>query len=469
MEIDLNNKKVLIIRPDAIGDCISVLPMVNAIKKKWPYAKVYMLVSKYTMPIFQDMPSVDGIILDLLKKGKDFFKYYKFYSQIKKEKFDLVIHSFNVISYSFLTWLARIPIRIGDKKKIGPNIFHNYKAIQKFNDLTHHEVELNMDLLEPLGIKIQDIDIDLHVPDTSEVNKSLMNIFNNDEKKICIHIGTGGGNRPWDIEGYIELAKKIIDGNYGKIVIIGNGLKEQEMSEYILSKTNNNIANLVNKTNIRELIWIINKCSIFIGVDSGPMHIASALRIPIVAIAATNYVKPTRWGPYGTNNVIVRPDALCKKPCFPYKCKDNYCTKSISVDKVFNSFLILLNQKDKNTTYQNMYLWLKSSLNILLILDDTNEKELFYKTVEYLSQDNWCFVLLIVKNKLNFFSLYNLVIQNDINLIHYFGKEHKIFFKILSLLSALRQYLPPKLLINNYRDVKDISELIDNYINILRT
>ena len=487
---NLNPKKILVIRPDAIGDCVILLPLLNVLRNQWPEAKIYLLASSYTAPFFEKHQAVDFIICDYLEKGKAVFKYFKFYRHLRREKFDIVIHSFNVCSYAFLTWLAGIPVRIGDKYKIGPNLFHNYKANQKFKDLTHHMVELNLDLLEPLGIKNYKLTFNLHLPNVKEINPNILQAIKDFDKIICFHLGTGGGNKPWLADNYAKLAQKIVQGNYGKVVLIGSGAKEKAMSEVICRDLKDEIINLVDETSIKDLIWVISKSYLFVGVDSGPMHIASAFEIPVLALAPTNFVKPLQWGPFGTNNLIVRPLESCNKSCFPYKCKDDFCLQALTVDQVFDAFLSLYNQKTKITYNENLISWLKASLNILIVLED--EKEGIEDTVNYLHEGGWSFFVMITNPKFKiklikkglkisicrmkfslfnlktFLKLYDFIVKNDINLIHHFGRANKLLYKFLFLLTALKQYLPPKLLINQNRRFKDESELIQSYIKALK-
>lgn len=469
IDLDLNQKKILIIRPDAVGDCINLLPLINTIKKKWPASVIYLLVSEYTVPLFEKQKSIDYISIDVLKKGKNIFNFYKFYKWLKKEKFYAVFHSFNAVSYSMLSWLSQIPVRVGDKNKIGPNIFHTFKVKQRYDDLTHHEVELNVDLLKPFNVDEIEYSFYLNVPDNSEIKTDLLSLKEDKRTKICIHTGSGGGNKPWSLDGYITLVKRIIKESLEQIVIIGSKSKEIEDAERISNIGKNRITNLTGMTDIKELMWVINNCDVFIGVDSGPMHIASALEKPVVCIQPTNFVKPTRWGPFGTNNIIIRPDDICRMPCFPYKCTCNCCTESISAEKVFDACKTLLSEKNKNTHYENLVRWLKPSLNILLILNDPKKEELFVKTFNTLVRDNWSCIALTQKEGYNFYKLYNVIIDNDINLIHYFSRAPRFLTSILLLLTALKQYLPPKLYIDRGEEFSSASELIKEYIKVLKT
>ena len=490
---DLKPKKILIIRPDAIGDCIFTIPMINSLKKKWPESKIYFLASPYAANFIKKHPVIDFIITDYLDHGRKFSKYYKLYKEIRSYKFDIVIDSFNFFSYALLSFLARIPIRVGDKHKIVPNFLYNYRANQKYHDLTSHQIERNLALLEPLGIQDDVVNLDLPLPNIKEINPEIFKTVNNAGKYVCIHLVTGGGNKPWLLQGYISVINKIIQENICKIILLGLGPEEEKIANEIINNIKINVINLVNKTTIEDLIWVIAKSQLFIGVDSGPMHMASMLKIPILAISTTNFVKHTVWGPYQTNCLVVRPEEQCGKVCyFISKCQDDFCLKAISEERVFENFIKIYNQKNINTHYDNLLVCLKASLNVLLIINNEEEREQIEKVIKYLYDNKYFFHIIITcpkirlelskKNirlyvyKLNFslFSvktfveLFNFIVKNDIGLVHLFGKGSKAFFKLLFLLTALKQYIPPKLYINDKRFI-NFKELIDKYIEVLRS
>ena len=138
-ELDLAKiKKILIIRPDAIGDCVLITPAISAIKQRFPNATITILAQKLTRDLFLNNPKVDEVIVD----KKD----------IAGKNFDLAIHYFNELPYALATRSAGIKYRLGDTSKPLVSWLYNIRVFQNWRDLVKHDVEQNMLLLEPLGI-----------------------------------------------------------------------------------------------------------------------------------------------------------------------------------------------------------------------------------------------------------------------------------------------------------------------------
>jgi heptosyltransferase-2 len=142
-----------------------------------------------------------------------------------------------------------------------------------------------------------------------------------------------GPAKMWGAEKFRMLAEKIVKTGKAKILVFG-GNKEKELGEIIQNKTDG-IINLCGKTTARELMALIKKCNVFITNDTGPMHIASALNVPVIAIfGPTN---PDRTSPLGSS-AIIKKEVKCA-PCKYRICplKNHKCMESISVEEVFEA------------------------------------------------------------------------------------------------------------------------------------
>ncbi|MEE8638179.1 MAG: glycosyltransferase family 9 protein, partial [Candidatus Margulisiibacteriota bacterium] len=131
-------ENILIIRPDAIGDCVLITPAIAALKKRFPKAKITILAQELTKDLFTTNPHVHEIIIDI--------------NDIRSRNFDLAIHYFNEMPYALATLKAGIKYRLGNPSKFPVGWFYNIKASQNWRDILKHDVEQNMLLLKPLGI-----------------------------------------------------------------------------------------------------------------------------------------------------------------------------------------------------------------------------------------------------------------------------------------------------------------------------
>ncbi|MBI5700908.1 glycosyltransferase family 9 protein [Candidatus Saganbacteria bacterium] len=321
-------KKILLIRPEMMGDTILLTPIASAIKSKFPKTKVYILLQHPMEEIIKNNSDFDGFMLK-----QDFIPML---NEVKKEAFDLAINFEDNPrpEYALLMLLAGIPHRIGDKNRLLYGWIYNYGVyINSGNDTKHH-IELYSRLLGSLGITECDfpLRIDLDKSADSKIS-SLLPPKDIDEKFIGIHIGTGGGNRALLPETYAKISDLLQEKLSCKVFLFG-GEREKEMLTTIKNYTKDPHIDLVANLSIQELFSAISKMDVFIGVDSGPMHAAAALKVPVAAIYTANDVKPIRWSPWMDRNIIIRSKNDCKLKCSHRECTKNYCLEVIKPEEL---------------------------------------------------------------------------------------------------------------------------------------
>ena len=175
----------------------------------------------------------------------------------------------------------------------------------------------------------------LHISleETQHANKILKN-YNIPSDSLIIGINPGaayGSAKRWYPERFARVSSALVTRYKAAVIIFGS---QQELGiateiEYLSGVP---VINMAGKTNIRELMALIKQCTVFITNDSGPMHIAAALNIPVVAIFGST--DPEKTGPMGDGNIIIRKGANCS-PCFKRKCPtDLKCMDLITVEDV---------------------------------------------------------------------------------------------------------------------------------------
>ncbi|MDD5456346.1 MAG: glycosyltransferase family 9 protein [Candidatus Margulisbacteria bacterium] len=421
----LELKKILIIRPDELGDVILSLPLAVELKKQFPNVQIYYLCSEYTAQLLEYHPAVNGCIIDPLEKGRTYKGIFKFVKEIKQQNFDAVFHCYNEFAYALAVYLARIKFRVGDSSKLAPRFFHNYRARQDFTNIWNHEVDLNLNLLRALRLNVPQIgDFGMKL-DFSKAENPLIKKAITIKNYIMVHPGLGKGNRFWGIIKYKALIDWLVDKDYG--VIISGGASELQQNKEIAADYPGKVIDLTGKTSLIQLAFLIKGAEIFVSVDTGPMHLAAALGIPVVLISPSKYVKPNRWGPYGVKNKIVYAKRTCPLRCFPYNCIEKYCVDAIQIEQVANA-IEQINREKAVSILEYKKQWLKVSLNILILSDKfINDKILKGFNVYYENDIKGAILKFIVNNDIN------LIIKNKISL----------WDKIICRIASLYIYYPP--------------------------
>ncbi|MBT5955051.1 glycosyltransferase family 9 protein [bacterium] len=344
-------KRILIVRPDAIGDVVLMTPMLQRLKAHYPSAQISVLLQMYTVPLLSEHDDVFQIIEDWKKAGraKGLLGFFEYVKEIRSHDFDCVIFSYIDEYYAKLCFFAGIPCRIGDGNRLSTRVFLSHKINQSFRNLFRHEVEQNFSLLEPLGIQwsmdsckepISKIVPCFKTPSSSDIQTKLIDQgWNGVSPLIIIHPSSGGGNRAWKPELYGKLIDLIHENTDCKIVVTGAGEVEAKIVAIVLKNSKSEVINLVNKTSLHELMDLVQLADCVIGTDTGPTHIAAAYGCRVLSVSPTKFVKAMRWGPWLTNSAIVSKSSRCKKVCFPYKCGLDDCLIAIQPEDVLAELL----------------------------------------------------------------------------------------------------------------------------------
>ncbi|MFT5171090.1 MAG: ADP-heptose:LPS heptosyltransferase [Candidatus Marinamargulisbacteria bacterium] len=463
--------KILIIRPDAIGDVTLMIPLISSIKKSLPDVKIYTLQQAYTVDLLSNHPDVEAVLVDWKKSGKavGVKGYLAYLRYIKSFKFDAVIQPFLEGYYASLMALARIPIRIGDRNKLLLRPLLNRSLAQVFRNLCLHETEQNIELARGLGVPIVpsfDMSLECNFQDESVVEALLKENGWMGERLIGVHPTTGGGNRAWLPGKYAELVDLIQKNTGYKVVLTGAGSGDNQINQQICEQASTNPILISGKTSLSELKIVVKKCDAFIGTDTGPTHIAAALGVSVLSISATKFVKSMRWGPWQTKSRIVGNSHACPYVCNPHTCTRSNCLDAISAEQVLKSLVSLLEDKSPVSLLENKKRWMKASGSLVLYchdprnidekalkfwLDELSETGFKYYMVCRSKRHRQCLLDKQVASEILFVLplwrlidwMYFLSIKDGI-LVHAFSGGLSIMWRFwMRQLSALLMYVPP--------------------------
>ena len=285
-------KKILVIRIDEIGDVLLTTPVLRALRKRFPDAGIDVLIKNDTKELLDDNPNIDKLILceqPWLKKSINLFYYISLIRKLRKEKFDLAIEIHPDARNIFLGFFSARYV-IGHKfRGLG---FLLDKATNS-NPCKEHIIQLNLDVVRLIGADSNDeLDIDYGKKNLQKA-KSLIKIAKG--KIICINPGAGRANKLWLNDKWAKLADALIEKYKAQIIFVGS-YEEQGLIKDIQSymKNKDQSINMAGKTTLLDLAALIKMCKLLIATDSGPLHIARAVKTPLIGLYGT--VDPKIWG-----------------------------------------------------------------------------------------------------------------------------------------------------------------------------
>ncbi len=284
-------KKILVIKLCCLGDILFLTPTLRSLRKAYPDAQITMLVSSWVKELIDCIPFVDDYILydapfrtSLVKKIVETLSTIVV---LRRRHFDLVVVGHRRNFFGFLAFLSGAKTRIG---------FHKTVLLTKtvHFDENRHEVDRYLSMADALGISAAGNETELR-PRTEDLQvvHDLLDTHQTANGDIVVGIFAGGGNNPgtwmpikrWYPECYGQLINVLLQEFHYRVVLLGSE-SEKVLNDEILSyvKQPEQVLNLVGKTTLPRLIALASKCSLFIGGDSGPTHIAAAVGTPTIML-----------------------------------------------------------------------------------------------------------------------------------------------------------------------------------------
>ena len=325
-------KNILIVKPSSLGDVVHTLPLLKDLRMGFPDAHIAWLIKRQYAGILEGNPYLNEIIpwewdgFELIKK-------------LRESRFDLVIDVQGLFRSGFAAFLSGAHERIGFKnaRELSP-LFYTKRVSVPAMDI--HAVDRYRLITDYLGIKQYPPDFTIIIDEQEKVCVERL-LFESGVKDgdILVMVNPSGRwqSKRWGTEKFASLCD-VLSSEYGvKTVIIGG---PEDIRTSCEVKTLMRTAPIITagKTTIKGLAALLSKAKVLVTNDSGPMHIAAALNVPVVAIFGPT--DPGRTGPYGKGHIVVRKEIPCS-PCFKKYCRDLLCMESVSVEEVKSAFKFL--------------------------------------------------------------------------------------------------------------------------------
>jgi len=341
--------KILIRSTNWLGDAVMTTPALAAIRANFPEAHIAILATPVVAELFTPHEDVDEVIL-YQRKGRHagFRGKMLIARELRKRDFDLAILLQNAFDAALISFLAGIPNRMGYRTDArGFLLTHGCPVLPQINTL--HHVDYYLAMLTRFGItttvKRQKITIT-----TAEIEHAAEFLAAKgvmaDDFLLGINPGAAYGSaKRWYPERFAAVADRLAAA-WGAKVIITGGPGEVAIADDIQKYMNYPSLNMAGKTSVRELLAFIKRCNFFISNDSGPMHVAAALEVPLVAIfGPTDH---TTTSPFTEKMTIVRQQTECS-PCLLRECPtDHCCMKAVTVEDVVEAAKVLKLRKDES-------------------------------------------------------------------------------------------------------------------------
>ena len=338
-------KKILVIRLDFIGDMTVSTAGFKAIREFFPHAEITLLAANLTRNIVEVMPFFDRIhYFDapwMVRNGKNKLQtLLAAIQQIKAEHYDMSIDMRGDFRHNILMYLSKPTHRLGFGIT-GCDFLLTHPIPSGSN---HHMVNLCNDLIHylcPESKKNYTPSLEITGQDKKKARMIIdhlnNNTFHTQSPIVVIHPGSSWPGRNWRSERFASVADRLIDKYNAKILLAGSASDKKIAREIALNMKNDSMI-IAGKTSIREFVGVLEQSDVFLGLDSGPTHIASATGTKLVALYGP--ALPDAVGPCGSDHIVLshHKDFPCS-PCDQRVCEKSghSCMDAIQVDEVFDA------------------------------------------------------------------------------------------------------------------------------------
>ena len=335
---DFTPKRILVVKLDHLGDVLLATPVFSNLRQAYPNAELHALTGAWSRVVLEKHPDVNKVLeynspaFSRTAEPTSLKQTFRLYRELRRQKYDLMIElrsDWRIVCFALL--------RVTPKRL-------DRAALQVANKLGFaqftgtHETTRNLDVLRKANIPtpIQTTTFSVTTEDKKWASDFLATYqINRERPLIAIHPGSPIPLKRWAPERYAELADWLIAQKRANILFVG--VKEEipiiTEIQRLMRAASNNIAG---ETTLTQLASILHTCNVFIGNDSGPMHLAAAVGIPTIGLYGPG--DPTRFGPVGPKCQIIRQKQDCP-PCTGTTCRfgKDGCMSKIQVADVIQT------------------------------------------------------------------------------------------------------------------------------------
>jgi len=343
-------RRILVVKLDHIGDCITALPAVRQLKQHFPHAQLTVLAGASTMAIWKNEPSVDDTIefsffnarsgLGKIERADSEFEALG--ETLERRRFDLAIDLRKQPDTREILRLTGARLLVGYEHQgsfpwldVAPAWDEDISLRPKH----HHVSDDLITLVEALAARGDADRGRMAIP------KGVLTLSQAEQERlfscplICVHPASGSAMRQWPLPHFVELIALLLDRKQVNVALIG-GRDEKEFSAALMAElgARGSLFDIVGRIELPELPILLSRAVLFVGNNSGPQHWAAALGTPTIGIHS-GVVDASEWAPQGVNAVAIRREMSCS-PCFIEKPGDCpracACLNTISAGEVYS-------------------------------------------------------------------------------------------------------------------------------------
>lgn len=329
----LRARRICIIKPSALGDVVQSLPVIHAVRHRFPCATLSWVINDSFAPLIEPA----GVVDEVIRFERDNFRsmtpisrgrLWEFGRLLKSKKFDLVIDLQGLFRSAAMGWVTGAPVRIGlASAREGATLSYTHIA----NDLPIERgaVDRYWSVAELLGVGDLPKEFPLRISN-AERHAATSMMGSLPRPWIAVNAGSRWQTKRWPAEHFAASMERSVGPRKGSVVIIG-GPSEESVADEVARGLTIPYVNLAGRTSLRSLAAVLESVDLLVTNDSGPMHLAAAVGTPTVSIFTCT--SPARAGAFGPGHSILQTSVSCRAS-YIKQCSRMDCMKELTSNKL---------------------------------------------------------------------------------------------------------------------------------------
>ncbi len=326
--------RILLVKLSSFGDVLHALPTLEVLRDAFPQSHLTWLVEEAYAPLLKGHPALDEVWpvprvrFSRKVQPAELAALGRLIRRLRRHPFDLVIDLQGLLKSAFWVVLAKSPRKVG----YGGTREGSYKVLTERvppYEKEAHAVLRYLNLAHYLGAPpALTIRFRLGLTPIADIGEIIP--ANDNRALAVIHPGARWPTKLWPAASWARLADWLSRAQGLRVIITGSAA-DQNLAGQIVAQMSEEALNLAGLTSLEELAGILQKARLAVTTDTGPMHLAAALRTPVAALFGPT--APWRTGPFGPGHEIVRLDLDCS-PCFKRRCPEPRCLTDLPLETV---------------------------------------------------------------------------------------------------------------------------------------
>jgi heptosyltransferase I len=297
-----------LLRTSALGDVTHVVPLVRTLQKAWPQTRLTWLVGAFEHRLVGDLPDVEFITFDK-RAGKSGFREVR--EKLSGRRFDALLHMQVALRSNLLSLAVKAPLRIGYDRKRSKDLHGFFVNCRIPGRSGEHVLDAMASFIEPLGLKQTEVRWDIPIP--PQAHEFAGKHLPGEKPTLLVSPVSSHRLRNWRPERYAAVMDHASLELGWRVALCGGPSEfEREFGDAILAQMKTRPVDLIGKDTLKQLMALLQRATLVLCPDSGPMHIANAVGTPVLGLHAAS--NPARSGPYSDRQWCVdRYDAAARK------------------------------------------------------------------------------------------------------------------------------------------------------------